>query len=137
MIVLGADVLVYLKGTDDEEVTLIGGQRGASLQISRDTIETTTKETGIVRSYVAGLASWSVSCDALVIDNETSFGLFGIALLEGTAMVELEIRIGDMILTGDAVITSYSLDAPYDAEATYSVSFQGSGALTLGEDVYF
>lgn len=129
MAMLGADVLVYLKGTGTAAATLIGGQRGASLEISRDTIETTTKGTGITRSYIAGLASWSVSCDALVIDNETSFKLFRNAILEGTAIVKLEIKIGKTIYTGDAVITSYSLDAPYDAEATYSVSFQGTGAL--------
>lgn len=130
MALLGADVLVYLESTGDIAGTLIGGQRGASLEITRDTIETTAKGTGIARSYIAGLASWSVSCDALVIDNLTSFELFRNALLEGTAIAKLEIKIGDTIYTGDAVITSYSLDAPYDAEATYSVSFQGSGPLT-------
>lgn len=130
MAVLGADVLVYLKQEGDVSPMLIGGQRGASFEISRDTIETSAKGTGISRTYIAGLASWSVSCDALMIDNINSFELFRNALLNDDAEVVLRIKIGDTMYEGSAVITSYSLDAPYDAEATYSVSFQGSGTLT-------
>ena len=130
MAVLGADVLVYT--VEGAQSILLGGQKGASLEISKDTIEITAKsETAEkLREYTSGYGSWKVSCDGLVWDSQETYDMFVDKVLNGDAKFTLKLKIGSVTLTGEAICTGASIEGKFDAEATYSVSFQGTGPLT-------
>lgn len=143
MAVLGVDVLVYVKKTGTSSPVLIGGQRGASLEVSKDTIEVTSKGSvngnTLAKEFVPGWASWSVSCDGLIVDGAEAYELFVNEIMNGKGEFDLIMRLegdvseGGKFFRGTAIANKFSLDAPYDGAMTYSVSFVGTGKLELAE----
>ena len=90
------------------------------------------------------MRNWDVSCDALyawldpagsAISNSTLSDMFT-AYIATRASFTLTFGststtgVGFTKYTGDAWMTSASISAPLEDTATFSVSFQGSGALT-------
>jgi TP901-1 family phage major tail protein len=128
----GVDILLVVNtGTDAVPVwTVVGGQRGATISESNETIDTTSKTTVGFFEYDYGLGSWTVSADGAYVLNDMAFEelktacrnkeKIKIRVKEGTAKAE----------EGYALITSMERDAPYDGELTYSFEFQGTGPLT-------
>jgi TP901-1 family phage major tail protein len=123
--IAGIDVLVKI-GTSP-----IGGQTGASLSRSADTIETTDKSaTGKFRSYIAGFKEWSVDCDAFVVLNDTAQDAIETAFNDGSE-VTVELIVGDSKYSGNALVTDLSMEFSMDDAVTYSLSLQGTGELTV------
>ena len=87
---VGKDYLLYINtGTSGSPVwTLIGGQRGASLGRTADEIDVSNKTTSGWKSVKAGLRSWSIDLDGLVLLADD-----GIAALDYAFMNGLEINI--------------------------------------------
>lgn len=131
--VAGCDVLVKLK--KGGSYVVLGGQTGASLERSAETIDTTDKTSGGYTTSIAGLKSWSVSTDGFVTIGDESFELLEQAF-EDRIPVELEIRVGandnakGITYVGSAYITDFPLDFAQDSAVTYSLSFSGASALT-------
>jgi len=132
----GTNLGVYVDGV------LIGFSTSATINVNQSLRSTSSKASGGWEENMEGIRNFDVSTDALYlytnadgstvtevtedelylhIHNRTSFTLkFGV----GTT------ASGDVNYTGTAFVTSISVSAPMEDTATYSVSFQGSGALT-------
>lgn len=132
----GIDLLVKI---DDTVVAL---QKGATLNRSADTIDTTTKDSAGWKEFVQSFKEWSIDCDGLYT-LPTAGGTDSFSLLEqyfesGEAVtVEFALADPSNLTTGDtegftgqAIIVDFPLEAPMDDSLTFSVSLQGTGALT-------
>ena len=133
----GTELGVYAAGT------LIAYSTNCTLNINQSLRSTSSKESAGWEENMEGMRNWDVSCDALyawldpsgsAISNETLSEIFT-GYLSTRASFTLTFGVtssgtGDTKYTGTAWLTSASLTAPLEDTATFSVSFQGSGALT-------
>lgn len=126
----GFDILLKVKEASGV-AQVVAGQRNATLNRGKETIETTNKTTGGWKTFLPGLKEWSVDADGVyIIDGE------GYALLEDAfnndkaIIVELgEAGAGELGFTGDAILTEFPIECPYDDTCTYSITLQGTGEL--------
>ena len=120
----GLDVLIKVGST------VVGGQRNASLEMSAETIDTTVKTTGGWASKIPGIKSWTSSCDGVYFLDDAGLEAAQTAFMNGTA-VQLEFSKGvEVVYSGQAVITSMSVEAGQEDVVSYTISFEGTGALT-------
>jgi hypothetical protein len=126
--------------------------RNFSIEMTRDTIETTVMGTD-VRTYVNGLSSFSGSADVYFDPDtavtgfdaaETTFnptaGLVGTAGVSGKFYIVLD-SAGtnvDSAFTGNIIVTGYTVNSSVDGMVEASISFQGTDAVTYstGNTVY-
>lgn len=124
----------------------IGGQAVASVTAfsvdsTVNTIETTAMGQAY-RSYVGGMAEWSGSADVYynssdataiynnaLPDNDTDFGGDGVLAFIGYPGGD---ATGNPKLSGNVIITGLSVSSETEGMVTASISFQGTGPLTLG-----
>jgi hypothetical protein len=112
--------------------------RNFSVEITRDTIETTTMGKD-VRSYVGGLASFSGSADFYFDPDtatdgfdaaETTFnpttGAVGDAIVSVIAYLKSDAS-NDIAFSGNCILTGYTVNSTMDGMVEGSLSFQGSG----------
>jgi TP901-1 family phage major tail protein len=120
----GLDILLSI-GT-----TAIGGQRNASIEMSAESIDVSTKTTGDWKAKMTGAKEWSCECDGLYVDGDTGYQSALDAFMNGTTIdVKMADEKATVGFTGKAVITSFSFDAPYEDCMTYTMSFEGVGGL--------
>jgi TP901-1 family phage major tail protein len=132
----GIDMLIKI-GSD-----VVALQKGATLNRSAETIETTTKSSNGWKEFVSSFKEWSIDCDGLytlpTASGTPSIRALEDAFLNGTE-VTVEFVLADVTglslgdiegFTGSALITDFPLEAPQDDSMTFSVSLQGTGALT-------
>jgi len=118
--------------------TAIASVRNYSIELTRDTIETTSMGKD-VRTYVGGLSSFSGSADVYFeVDNYTG-GTSAVAALNpttgtvGSAPLTLELYLDSVgsptgkKFVGEIIVTGYSLQSSMDGLVEASISFQGSG----------
>jgi TP901-1 family phage major tail protein len=132
--IAGVDVLLKVKDSATGELTVVGGQTGASLSRSASTIDVSDKTTGGWSSSLVGLKTWGVEAEGFV-----SLGNGGQELLEDAfdarKNVFVEIRVGadenadGITYTGEAVITSLENEFGQDDAVTFSVSLEGASPL--------
>lgn len=121
----GLDVLIKVGSQ------VVGGQRNASLEMSAETIDTTVKSTGGWAAKIPGLKSWTSSCDGIYFLDDEGLAAAQTAFMNGTA-VQLEFSNTDgLAYSGQAVITSMSVEAGQEDVVSYTISFEGTGALTV------
>ena len=121
----GLDVLIKVGST------VVGGQRNASLEMSAETIDTTVKSTGGWASKIPGIKSWTSSCDGVYFVDDAGLEAAQTAFMNGTA-VSLEFSNSNgLSYSGQAVITSMSVEAGQEDIVSYTISFEGTGALTV------
>jgi predicted secreted protein len=110
----------------------------ASLEISVDMPDATTKDSAGWAEFFAGVRSWTLSSDGLVnyansLNGVETDELVGMLIARTAVTVEFATSTtGDMKLSGSAFVTSISQTADMESPSGYSVSFQGTGALTQG-----
>lgn len=110
--------------------TLIGGQRGSSLSRTADSIDVSHKTSGGWKSTKAGLRSWSIDLDGLVLLSDTGLEALEIAFSTGVE-VQLQFKYPDnSYRTGWAAVTDLSIDTPHDGEASIKGTLEGNGALS-------
>ena len=120
----GLDVLIKVGST------VVGGQRNASLEMSAETIDTTVKTTGGWASKITGIKSWTSSCDGVYFVDDAGLEAAQTAFMNGTP-VSLEFSNSNgLSYSGQAVITSMSVEAGQEDIVSYTISFEGTGALT-------
>ena len=120
----GLDVLIKVGST------VVGGQRNASLEMSAETIDTTVKTTGGWASKITGIKSWTSSCDGVYFVDDAGLEAAQTAFMNGTA-VSLEFSNSNgLSYSGQAVITSMAVEAGQEDIVSYTISFEGTGALT-------
>lgn len=127
--VAGVDVLLKVK--KDEAFVPIGGQKGASLSRSAETIDVTDKNSNGWAESIAGIKSWSVDCDGFVCIGDEAYEVLEEAF-ENRQAIDVEIKVGDTdgyTRTGKAVITDFPEEYPSDDAVTFSLSLQGASPL--------
>lgn len=127
----GIDFLIKVNtGTAEApEYTAVGAQRGASLSLSADTLDKTTKDSDGWTELLAGNKSWSISTDGLLILNDEGYMALEDAYMAGeNVLVQMSTKSG-ALYEGEAVISTIDLEAPYDDLASYSTEITGAGKL--------
>ena len=120
----GLDVLIKVGST------VVGGQRNASLEMSAETIDTTVKSTGGWAAKIPGIKSWTSSCDGVYFVDDAGLEAAQAAFMNGTE-VKLDFsNSSGLAYSGQAVITSMSVEAGQEDIVSYTISFEGTGALT-------
>lgn len=126
----GMKVKLFIKDATTGQV--LAGQRNATLNRSAESIDATSKDTaGFWTESLQGFKSWSIDADGAFVESDVAYELLETAFLNSENVdVYLELPSGTKY-EGNATITDFSLEAPYDDLVTYSISLQGSGALTV------
>lgn len=130
----GKNVMLYWHRTDvDPEVDVaFACSTNCSFSVNVDQVEVTSITSAWFRQYKNDIATWTVSCDGLVILNGFSY-LFMLNKQLAREPIEINFVIdngedGLVIINGICNITSIGINAPYKDAATYNVSLQGTGA---------
>lgn len=127
MAISGVKVLVNIK--DAETGKVLGGQRGATLNRSSDTIDATSKDGAGWQENIAGLKSWSIDADGILVESDEAYAILEESYLNSEEVVAyVELPSGSRY-EGKVIITDLPIEAPHDDLVTYSVSLTGSGAL--------
>lgn len=128
--VAGVDVLLKVK--KDSSYVVVGGQKGASLSRSAETIDVSDKTSGGWSESIMGLKSWGVDCEGFVTIGDEGYELLETAF-ENREAIEVELKVGGTggyTRTGKAVITDFPEDYQQDSAVSFSISLQGASALT-------
>jgi predicted secreted protein len=137
-ILTGNNGVVKLDASVGGSVATIAAVRNFSIELTRDTIETSTMGVD-VRTYLNGMSSWSGSAD-IYFDPAASTGTIAThAVLnptsgtvgQGTLSVELYLNDTAGKFAGEVIITGFTVNSSMDGMVEASVSFQGSGACTF------
>ena len=135
-IVNATDVVIRLKTAATGNPTdLLLHATSASLSVSRDLRDSTTKSSLGFSESLAGLKSWELSGDGFVDFTTTSGTKNAKQLLDQMLLNDpiVEVSFGlvgaSVEYTGTAFITSMSIDAGVEENATYSVSLTGTGSI--------
>lgn len=136
--------LVVLIGTE-----VIGFATSCSLSLAIDTPDASTKQSLGFAEEIGGQRSWSVTTDGLatVVPGATATyvttaELNALAIARTSVLVKFTTVnngtvdgvtpvTGDVIYSGQAFIESVDMTADMENPVTYSVSFKGTGALTI------
>lgn len=110
--------------------TKVAGQRGGTLNRSRDTIDETSKdgEGWVEKDY--GLGEWSIDADGLLVYDDVGYAALEDAFMNETKIKAQWVQGNGDLYEGDVVVTDFPQEGPYDSEATYSVTLEGSGKPT-------
>lgn len=124
---------------DGGSPTAIAAVRTFTLDITSDTIETTTM-TNDTRTYVKGLSSFSGSAD--IFFDEAEFPTDGSGEIiglnpnlqnVGTSPYTIELFLDSTShkFTGEIIITGFSVSSSMDGMVEATISYQGSGGATF------
>lgn len=108
---------------------LIGGQQECSLSLETETTETTTKDSGVWSEEEAIGVSWSISCNGLIVVDDTALEALENAW-ENMTVVSIKYGTTTDYRTGNAIIESLEQNSSSKDKTTYTVKLKGVGALT-------
>lgn len=129
----GCDVLIKVANASGLIGTYktIGGQTGATLNRSAETVDVTDKTNSGWKESMAGLKEWSLDCDGFIVIDDT-----GIAVLdecfENRKPLFITVDFGGKRYQGSGYITDYPVEMPLDGAVSYSFSISGASPLTKG-----
>lgn len=127
---------LYISTDGGTTYTLVGSANTATLSISNETLDVTTKANSGARSLLYGLQSATITAEGFVKYDDTigSQQLRSVAL-GGTDDADYQARFttgvtGDKEVVFDAVITSFEETAAVNEIATYSITLENTGPIT-------
>ena len=142
----GSDLIVKFGNSASGETEIAYGT-SCSLEVSRDEIDQSNKNSGAWKSIIPGMRSWTLSAEALYFIGTpassyasmgTAESIYAAFLNDATNTAEVFIEFtlrtrdaADKYYSGKAIITSFSLSGGVEDQATFSVSLSGNGELTL------
>ena len=110
--------------------TEIGKVTGYTLDTTHDTVEDTTLS-DTTKTFLAGRGTFTGSVDMNYDESDTP----QTTLLTGTTLAFEFLpegnTTGDERFAGSGIVTGMSISVPLDGVVTRTVSFQGTGALTI------
>ena len=126
---------VKVDTNDSASPVAVADVRTWTVTHSADTVETTSMDSGGVRTYAKGLAQFSGSME--VVYNDDHLSTNGAVFnpedgQSGTLSVEFitSSDSGSKKYTGEVLVTSVARTSSFDGLITATVDFQGSGSLT-------
>lgn len=145
--VKGEDVILYITSAEDKEEYVIACARSITFDISQDIIETSITGAGRFRSYLPGAITWSGSVEGLVFiqkdpaapgDNWDMGRLYSYIINKQIFYLrwfETDIEnLHYLEKTGECYIESINETASFDNMTTFSITFRGTGAITIVQD---
>lgn len=127
--IAGVDVLVSVDVLGVPKV--IGGQSGATLNRDTNIIEVTSKDANGWAESVGGVKSWGIECEGFLVEDDASLeAIEKIWLENGTVDVSIALPSGKKY-SGTAIIESFPVEMPQDDAVSMSISFTGTGELTI------
>ena len=131
----GTSLTLYIpQGAVGSEVWIpIGLAKSASLSISADTPDISTKDSNAWTEVMAGIKSFSMSFDALLsLTDDASANGFVPLYSYFTDRTTIKVAFGKdgSFWYGDAIIASLEQSADAEQPVSYSGSLTGTGALT-------
>lgn len=129
---VGKDYLLYVNtgATYVPVWTLIGGQRGATLNRSAEEIDVASKSSGGWAETLPGMRTWSIDLDGLVLLNDKGIEALEVAYAQGKK-VNIKLRYPDnSYRVGWASLTDFSSEMPHDGEASLSGTLSGVGSIS-------
>jgi predicted secreted protein len=136
-ILTGNNGVLKLDASVGGSVATIAAVRTFSVEMTSDTIETSTMGTD-VRTYLKGMSSWSGSAD-IYYDPAASTGHLAVHTVlnptsgtVGSSTLTFEGYLADTAgkFSGEVIITGFTVNSSMDGMVEASISFQGSGACT-------
>jgi predicted secreted protein len=136
-ILTGNNGVLKLDATVGGSVATIAAVRNFSIELTSDTIETSTMGVD-VRTYVKGMSTWSGNAD-IYFDSASSTGHLAVHTVlnptsgtVGSATLTFEGYLADTAgkFSGEVIITGFTINSTMDGMVEASISFQGSGACT-------
>jgi TP901-1 family phage major tail protein len=120
--------------------TKIANLTSTDFELSKDTIDATNKDGGSYKEFLVGLSGWTMNAEGIFEEDQSVPGTHLSAkdllddIIAGAPITVIMTSnlTDDIKLSGSAVITSFAWNAPVNDVSTFSVSLQGSGALTVG-----
>ena len=118
--------------------TKIANLTSTDFELSKDTIDATNKDGGSYKEFLVGLSGWTMNAEGIFEEDGSATGVSAKDLLDDIiaglplTVVMTSNVTGDIKLSGSAIITSFAWNAPVNDVSTFSVSLQGTGALTVG-----
>lgn len=127
----GVSFLVKINtGTDASPVwTTIAGQRDATLNMSIDEIDITSKDSSGWHEGLPSIRNWSVDFDALLIEADAGQVAVEAMYLNKTQVKVEVLTVAGTTYIGKATLTDLKYGMPNDAEVTFAGTFMGTGAL--------
>ena len=131
--VIGLKVLIEANtGTDESpDYTVVAGQRDASINLTGDAIDTSSKDGDGWKTSQTGLLGWDADFDGVIVDTNAGLAAIETAFNTGAALLCRLVFPDGTRRRGLARVTSMPIKAPMAGEATYSVKMQGTGKLEL------
>ena len=137
-ILTGNNGVIKFDATVGGSVATVAAVRNFSIELTRDTIETSTMGVD-VRTYVNGMSTWSGSAD-IYFDSDASTGHLAVHTVlnptsgtvgQGTLTFEGFLADTAAKFGGEVIITGFTVNSSMDGMVEASISFQGSGACTF------
>ena len=134
----GTDIKVYDSGTG----ILVAYAQNGSLNINHSLREITSKDSAGWKESLEGLRDWSVDLDGAyawtdaagsVLTNGADDLLSSYILTRAALTIkfgDVAGATGDTVYSGSVYLTSFSVSAGTEDTATFSLSLEGTGAIT-------
>jgi len=132
----GLDIYVEVNtGTEELPVwTKVGGQKGASLSLSGETIDVTDKDSAGWEETLMGNRAAEAEFDAFLIEDDAGFEAIKSAYF---SRAEIDLRLTTQAKTYQAnwVVTELSIEGAHDDASVTSMSLKANGAVTEADKV--
>ena len=146
--IVGDKLMIFVEATPAKEsaeavVQPIAFGTSCGIDLSADTIDTSSKMSGIWKEYLVGQVGYTVSCESM-LSMKTGHASFAMLkklmeerkpipfVLAKSEQTNGDFPKGEEYVKGKAIITSLSLKADNGSICTSSISLQGTGALEDG-----
>lgn len=138
--VIGKDILLYVIASEvaGGAAELVAGQREGGIDISRESVDLTTKndwapgtnEVGNgMRLFKPSFGTWKATLGGIITTGDNGADLLSTAVLAADQIM-IKVKIGTKCYTGMCNINSFNRTGAMAGEATYTADLQGCGALT-------
>lgn len=140
--ILGKNELLFVNAskygvpTADSPIwTLVGGQRGASLEMSAEEIDVSDKTSSGWGDTLPGTKTWSVSLDLVKVLGNDGFEAIQQAFLNDQEIQVMIWNTSGHATMGWCSVTEFSSEAPHDDVVSISGTLSGRGAPVFLENI--
>ena len=118
--------------TDDVQIDDLTAN---SLSMDKTIIDVTNKSSNGWREKIVGVKNWTMSATAMFDASATEGMVQAFADFTAGTVVALKFgpttpTTGDVIYSGNAIVSTIEQTADFDSAVEYSLTFEGTGALT-------
>lgn len=129
-VINGTDLLLFIDATH-----VIGHSTTCSMTLSADMRDVSNKDSAGWKAVLPGQKNWTAQAEGLTVFSDTYNLKYMMDLIVNKTPVSLKLTTpnptGDYTWAGSAYVTSVNMNGANEANSTFSVSFQGTAALTI------